>query len=128
LVFLMQIRAARMALEDARVRSWKSWKHQAISSSPHTSSLPTTHSIGASSGKTFPSLQQQQQQQQQQPEPWGTWLSGSPSLGAPVTGSLNAKEEDLVMQEMSHFVSNLDQFVVDRLLCGDWMQLEQVSG
>lgn len=31
-----------------------------------------------------------------------------------------------VMQEMCHFVSNLDQFVVDRLLCGAWMQLEQV--
>lgn len=30
------------------------------------------------------------------------------------------------MQEMSHFVSNLDQFVVDRLLYGAWMQLEQV--
>ncbi len=40
--------------------------------------------------------------------------------------SLNAKEEDLVMQEMSHFVSNLEQFVVDRLLFGAWMQLEQV--
>lgn len=128
LVFLMQIRAARMALEDAHVRSWKSWKYQAISSSPRSRTLlqhsePAAPQPGASGPPGMAFLQRTQ--------PWATSI-GRPSLGASSNvgglagaANLNAKEEDLVMQEMSHFVSNLDQFVVDRLLCGAWMQLEQ---
>eukprot|EP00967_Tisochrysis_lutea_P045718 scaffold55480_cov19-Tisochrysis_lutea.AAC.1 len=124
----MQIRAARMALEDAHVRSWKSWKYQAISSSPRSRTLlqhsePAAPQPGASGPPGMAFLQRTQ--------PWATSI-GRPSLGASSNvgglagaANLNAKEEDLVMQEMSHFVSNLDQFVVDRLLCGAWMQLEQ---
>ncbi|KAF5842046.1 Spc98 family-domain-containing protein [Dunaliella salina] len=131
LVFLMQIRAARMALEDARVRSWKSWKYQAISSSPYSrASTPRSEPAATQPGTAgplglahLPSLQR---------SPLWAASIGRPSLGASSNGgvlagaaNLNAKEEDLIMQEMSHFVSNLDQFVVDRLLCGAWMQLEQ---
>ncbi len=34
---------------------------------------------------------------------------------------------DAFLQEMSHFVSNLQQFVMDRLLHGAWLEQQQVS-
>ena len=34
---------------------------------------------------------------------------------------------DAFLQEMSHFVSNLQQFVMDRLLHGAWLEQQQVN-
>lgn len=39
---------------------------------------------------------------------------------------VRGRDEDLALQEMAHFVANLQQFVVDRLLHGAWAKLQQV--
>ena len=58
--------------------------------------------------------------------------SAQPGLPLPGPGGLGSsrqdKDEELAMVEMSNFVNNLHQFVVDRLLYGAWMQLEKVRG
>jgi len=72
---------------------------------------------------------------------YGSILSGvgagaSGAAGRPGAGSgagtggsgaelLDLKEDELLVMEMSHFVNSLQQFVVDRLLYGAWMKLEQ---
>ncbi len=42
------------------------------------------------------------------------------------TGLLGSMEEKAVQQEMSNFVNNLQQFVIDRLLMNAWVTLERV--
>jgi hypothetical protein len=41
---------------------------------------------------------------------------------------LDARQEELALQEMSHFVTNLDLFVGERLLSCAWGELELVGG
>ena len=47
--------------------------------------------------------------------------AGAGEAGRPLESS------DAFLQEMSHFVSNLQQFVMDRLLHGAWLEQQQVS-
>ncbi len=41
---------------------------------------------------------------------------------------LDARGEELALQEMAHFVGNLDQCVTERLLGAAWGDLERVGG
>jgi hypothetical protein len=56
-------------------------------------------------------------------------MAGVGSALPPGTGGvlLDARQEELALQEMSHFVNNLDLFVVERLLSIAWGELELVG-
>ncbi|KAL6762699.1 hypothetical protein V8C86DRAFT_2513673 [Haematococcus lacustris] len=159
LTLQLQIRLARSAVESARLRSWRWWRHQAqlgsrlaaaassssslIAPSPSPSlSQPGTSSLRPA-GLSASLLQQHQQQVLglgQAARPRGRdgargqaavpgWLgegSGGAGVQGPgAAGQLEGRQEELALQEMSHFVNNLHQFVVDRLLYTAWTQLEK---
>ncbi|KAJ9526435.1 hypothetical protein QJQ45_009919 [Haematococcus lacustris] len=161
LTLQLQIRLARSAVESARLRSWRWWRHQAQLGSRLAAAASSSSSLLAPSPSPSPSLSQpgtsslrpaglsasllQQHQQQvlglgQAARPRARdgargqaaapGLLGEASGGAGVqlpgaAGQLEGRREELALQEMSHFVNNLHQFVVDRLLYTAWTQLEK---
>lgn len=98
LVFLLQIQLARMALGQARMRHWKAWQNC------------EKQKYGAAEPAPAPAPRRQGARQ------------------APATTPLSEKQEELVMQEMTHFVNSTHQFVSERLVYGAWGQLVQVGG
>lgn len=157
LAYLLQVRLAKLSLERVRQRSWQVWQASSIQLSTQLSARPESGLGPRLPAQTAAAVAQQQQSLGYGSAPQGLlarqgYSRGSESGAGGLLGAYNAgagagagamayqhqqqqgpklldpKQEELVLQDMSHFVTSLHQFVMDRLLYGAWMQLEQVRG
>eukprot|EP00798_Chlamydomonas_sp_ICE-L_P028434 gene28434-31575_t len=121
LIFLLQIRMAKSGMDKARKRSWNMW--QALTISDSKTSIKWAKMNSAVQPEP-PSTAFVELYGQDANLAIATAASGGRE-GSGGGGLFGPRDDDVLVQEMSNFVNNLHQFVMDRLLHSAWPQLEK---